>query len=70
MGLDKSAPFSKDPLGELTKNEYVEVKLRDNPNKKSICRELTTYASKSFIKVNNIKKGDVITVRLKEAKSL
>lgn len=69
LGLDKTAPFSAEFLGEFKNGEYSEIILRDNPDQDNISRQITFYADVKMLKNSFIKYGDVITVRLRKSDS-
>lgn len=69
LGLDKTAPFSSDFLGEFKNGNYYEIILRDNPDKNNHSRQITFYAEVKLLKNISLKIGDVITVRLRKSDS-
>jgi hypothetical protein len=70
LGLDKTAPFSFDFLGEFRNGNYYEIKLRDNPDKNNHSRQITFYADVKILNNISLKIGDVITVKLRKSNSI
>jgi len=69
LGLDKTAPFSSEFLGEFKNGNYFEIILRDNPDKNNTSKQITFYIDSKMVRGISIKNGDVITVRLRQSDS-
>jgi len=69
LELDKTAPFSSEFLGEFKNGNYSEIIIRDNPDKNNISRQITLYVEAKLVRGISLKKGEVITVRLRKSNS-
>ncbi len=70
FGFDHTAPFIKDLLGELSKAPFTEIIIRDNPDKNNHSRQYSVFIKSAELKLTGIHLGDMITVRVRESKSL
>jgi hypothetical protein len=64
FGYNKSSPFTKGLLGDLSSDEYGEITIRQNPNNKNISKEFRVLIKKGY----KIYQGDYILGQLKVLK--
>lgn len=69
LNLDRTSPIIKGLLGELSKNPYTEIVLRDSPDKNNHCRQYSAFIETSKLRGKGVKRSDVITVEVRASKS-
>lgn len=69
IGARKEDDMATKLLGELVKEIFCEVTLRENPNNTNQSKQFTLYASKRFIKQYFLNRGNHIAVEIRPAKS-
>jgi transcription termination factor Rho len=69
MGLDPTSPIIQGLLGELAKNIFTEIIIRDSPDKENHSRQYSVFIESSKLRGVQIKRSDIITVKVRGSKS-
>ncbi|MBI2353398.1 hypothetical protein HYV11_04125 [Candidatus Dependentiae bacterium] len=69
LKLDPNSPIIKGLLGELSKNSFTEIILRDSPDKNNHSRQFSAFMETSKLRGKGIKRSDIITIKVRVSKS-